>query len=53
MTTLTLLVKASNSGQLKQIDDLLKSEFENLDLDVKVLERVRKLHEEITCLLGD
>ena len=37
MTTLTLLVKASNSGQLKQIDDLLKSEFENLDLDVKVL----------------
>ena len=32
-----MLVKASNSGQLKQIDDLLKSEFENLDLDVKVL----------------
>jgi hypothetical protein len=37
MTTLTLLVKASNSGQLKQIGDLLKSEFENLDLEVKVL----------------
>ena len=37
MATLTLLVKASNSGQLKKIDDLLKSEFENLDLDVKVL----------------
>ena len=37
MATLTLLVKASNSGQLKQVDDLLKSEFENLDLDVKVL----------------
>ncbi|HYA77901.1 MAG TPA: DUF2110 family protein [Verrucomicrobiae bacterium] len=37
MTTLTLLVKASNHGQLKQIDDLLKSEFENLDLEVKVL----------------
>ena len=37
MATLTLLVKASNSGQLKQIDDLLKSEFENLDLEVKVL----------------
>ena len=37
MVTLTLLVKASNSAQLKQIDDLLKSEFENLDLDVKVL----------------
>src|SRR5208283_4387257 len=37
MTTLTLLVKAYNSGQLKQVDELLKSEFENLDLDVKVL----------------
>ena len=37
MATLTLLVKASNAGQLKKIDDLLKSEFENLDLDAKVL----------------
>jgi len=37
MTNLTLLVKAYNSGQLKQIDDLLKAEFENLALDVKVL----------------
>lgn len=37
MTTLTLLVKASHSVQLKQIGDLLKSEFENLDLEVKVL----------------
>jgi len=37
MTTLTLLVKASNGGQLKKIDDMLKSEFENLDLEVKVL----------------
>ena len=37
MATLTLLVKASNAGQLKQVDDLLKSEFENLDLEVKVL----------------
>jgi hypothetical protein len=37
MTTLTLLVKASRSGQLKQIDDLLKAQFENLDLEVKVL----------------
>jgi len=37
MATLTLLVKASNAGQLKKIDDLLKSEFENLDLEVKVL----------------
>jgi hypothetical protein len=36
-TTLTLLVKAYNSGQLKQIDELLKAEFENLDLEVKVL----------------
>jgi hypothetical protein len=37
MTTLTLLVKASNAGQLKQIDDLLKAEFENLDVEVKIL----------------
>jgi len=37
MTILTLLVKASRSGQLKQIDDMLKAEFENLDLEVKVL----------------
>jgi hypothetical protein len=37
MTDLTLLVKASSARQLKQIDDLLKSEFENLDVDVKVL----------------
>lgn len=37
MTILTLLVKASSSGQLKKIDDMLKAEFENLDLEVKVL----------------
>ncbi len=37
MTVLTLLVKARGSGQLKQVDDLLKAEFENLDLDFKVL----------------
>ena len=37
MATLTLLVKASNARQLKQVDDLLKSEFENLNLEVKVL----------------
>jgi len=37
MTTLTLLVKAYNSGQLKLVDDLLRVEFENLDLDFKVL----------------
>ncbi len=36
-TTLTLLVKASNAGLLKHIEDLLKDEFENLDLEVKVL----------------
>lgn len=37
MTVLTLLVKTSNSGQLKKVDDMLKSEFENLDLEVEVL----------------
>lgn len=37
MATLTLLVKASHYSQLKQVDDLLKAEFENLDLEVKVL----------------
>jgi hypothetical protein len=37
MTTLTLLVKASNLGQAKQIDELLKIQFENLDVEVKVL----------------
>lgn len=37
MTILTLLVKASNSGQVKKIEDLLKSEFENLDVDLEIL----------------
>ncbi len=37
MTTLTLLVKALHSAQLKQIDDLLKSQFEDLDVEVDVL----------------
>jgi hypothetical protein len=37
MTTLTLLVKASNPRQLKQIDDLLKDELGDLDLEVNVL----------------
>jgi len=37
MTTLTLLVKASHGGQLKQIQDLLNSEFEDLDVEAKVL----------------
>ncbi len=37
MTDVTLLIKTSNARQLKLIDDLLKSEFENLSVDVKVL----------------
>jgi hypothetical protein len=37
MTTLTLLVKASNLGQVKQIDELLKAQFAELDVEVKVL----------------
>ena len=37
MTTLTLLVKASKRSQLKHVDDLLRAEFENLDLELKVL----------------
>jgi len=37
MTTLTLLVRASHSAQLKQVDELLKSQFEDLDVEMKVL----------------
>jgi hypothetical protein len=37
MTTLTLLVKATNLGQAKQIDELLKTQFEDLDIEVQVL----------------
>jgi hypothetical protein len=37
MTTLTLLVKASNLGQVRQIDELLKAQFEELEVEVKVL----------------
>jgi hypothetical protein len=37
MTTLALLVKASNLGQIKQIDELLKTQFEELNVEVKVL----------------
>jgi hypothetical protein len=37
MTDLTLLIKTSNSRLQQMIDDLLKSEFENLSVDVKVL----------------
>jgi hypothetical protein len=37
MIALTLLARASNEGQIKQIDKLLNAEFENLDVEVKVL----------------
>jgi len=37
MTTLTLLVKTSNIGQVKQTEELLKTQFEELDLEIKVL----------------
>jgi hypothetical protein len=37
MTDLTLLIKTSSGRQLKQIDELLKSEFENLSVEIKVL----------------
>ena len=36
MTILTLLVKASNLGQVKQIDELLKTQFSDLDVAVEV-----------------
>ena len=36
MTKLTLLVKASNLGQVKQVDELLKTQFADLDVDVEV-----------------
>ena len=37
MTTLTLLVKATNLGQVKQVDELLKEQFAELDVEVTVL----------------
>jgi hypothetical protein len=37
MTTLTLLVKATNLGQAKQIDELLQTQFEDLDIEIQVL----------------
>lgn len=37
MTTLTLLTKAFNQGQLKQIEVSLQAAFEDLDVQVKVL----------------
>jgi hypothetical protein len=36
MTFLTLLVKAAHMGQLKQVDELLQGEFEQLDVEFKV-----------------
>jgi hypothetical protein len=37
MTDLTLLVKAFHGGQIKQIDELLHNQLEDLDVEVKVL----------------
>jgi hypothetical protein len=37
MTKLTLLVKASNLGQAKLVDELLKTQFAELDVEVEVL----------------
>jgi hypothetical protein len=37
MTNLVLFVKASNQGQLKQVDETLQNQFEELDVEVKVL----------------
>ena len=36
MTDLTLFVKAFNGGQLKQIDELLQSQFEDLSVEAKL-----------------
>lgn len=37
MTNLTLLAKAFHGGQIKQISELLQGQFEDLDVEVKVL----------------
>jgi hypothetical protein len=37
MTTLTLLTKTYNQGQIKQIDSSLKAAFEDLDVQIEVL----------------
>ncbi len=37
MINLTLLVKASNLGQIKQIEEMLRTQFEELDVEIKVL----------------
>ncbi len=36
MTMLTLLVKASNFGQVKQVEEMLDAQFEDLDLEFNV-----------------
>lgn len=36
MTKLTLLVKASNFGQVKQVENILREQFEDLDVELKV-----------------
>jgi hypothetical protein len=37
MTTLTLLTKINNRRQLKQLDQILKAEFEGLEVEAKIL----------------
>jgi len=37
MTNLTLLTKAWNGGQIRQIDELLHTQFADLDVDLKIL----------------
>ena len=37
MTTITLLVKAAHGGQLRAIDEALKTQFEELDAQIEVL----------------
>jgi hypothetical protein len=53
MTTLTLLVKSSNFGQIKQVDDLLKTEFEYLDVEVKVLTNTANRWVQVSLSGGD
>ena len=37
MTTLTLLTKINNRRQLKQLDQILRAEFEGLEVEAKIL----------------
>jgi hypothetical protein len=50
MTQMTLFVRAFNSGQLQQIDDLLQSQFE--DLEVKSLLEVDPTSKWVHLSLG-